>query len=194
MDKPFQTYDDISDAATCAPRLAALRAELAKRGLDGFVVPHCRRAYGRISARPCRAAGLAHRLHRLGRRGGGADGQGGGVRRWPLHAAGARPDRHHRCSSRAIWWRKGRKAGFPIICRRAPSWVTTPGCTPPAWRGASAGRGGESRRHAGRLRHQSHRRGVDRPARAADQRRPCRMPSIWRASRAKPSACAWPKT
>ena len=24
----------------CAPRLAALRAELAKRGLDGFVIPH----------------------------------------------------------------------------------------------------------------------------------------------------------
>src|SRR5450432_2585199 len=40
MDKPFQTYDDTSDAATCAPRLAALRAELARRGLDGFVVPH----------------------------------------------------------------------------------------------------------------------------------------------------------
>ncbi len=42
MDKnsPFQTYDDRSDAATVAPRLAALRAELTKRGLDGFVVPH----------------------------------------------------------------------------------------------------------------------------------------------------------
>jgi Xaa-Pro aminopeptidase len=40
MDKQFQTYDDTSDAATCAPRLAALRAELARRGLDGFVVPH----------------------------------------------------------------------------------------------------------------------------------------------------------
>ncbi len=40
MDKPFQTYDDTSDAAACAPRLAALRAELARRGLDGFVVPH----------------------------------------------------------------------------------------------------------------------------------------------------------
>ena len=40
MDKQFQTYDDTSDAATCAPRLAALRAELASRGLDGFVVPH----------------------------------------------------------------------------------------------------------------------------------------------------------
>ncbi len=42
MDKnaPFQTYDDRSDAAACGPRLAALRAELERRGLDGFVVPH----------------------------------------------------------------------------------------------------------------------------------------------------------
>src|ERR1700759_2540652 len=42
MDKPqsFQTYDSTTDAAQVAPNLAALRAELAKRGLDGFVVPH----------------------------------------------------------------------------------------------------------------------------------------------------------
>ncbi len=41
MDKtgPFQTYENETDAATCAPRLAALRAELARRGLDGFVIP-----------------------------------------------------------------------------------------------------------------------------------------------------------
>src|SRR6202041_667472 len=41
MDKipSFQSFDDQSDAATCAPRLAALRVELAKRGLDGFLVP-----------------------------------------------------------------------------------------------------------------------------------------------------------
>src|SRR6202166_3749505 len=41
MDKipPFQSFDDQSDAATCAPRLAALRAELKKRKLDGFLVP-----------------------------------------------------------------------------------------------------------------------------------------------------------
>src|ERR1700692_1045026 len=41
MDKttPFQSFDDQSDAATCAPRLAALRVELARRGLDGFLVP-----------------------------------------------------------------------------------------------------------------------------------------------------------
>src|ERR1700743_3992389 len=40
MDKnaSFPSVDDRSHAATCAPRLAALRAELAKRGLDGFVV------------------------------------------------------------------------------------------------------------------------------------------------------------
>jgi Xaa-Pro aminopeptidase len=42
MDKhgPFQSFDDLSDAAQCAPRLAALRAELKTRGLDGFVIPH----------------------------------------------------------------------------------------------------------------------------------------------------------
>ncbi|HWY62518.1 MAG TPA: aminopeptidase P family protein [Rhizomicrobium sp.] len=40
MDKMFQNFDDLSDAATCAPRLAALRGELKKRGLDGFVIPH----------------------------------------------------------------------------------------------------------------------------------------------------------
>src|ERR1700723_3260629 len=41
MDKipSFQSFDDQSDAATCAPRLAALRVELARRGLDGFLVP-----------------------------------------------------------------------------------------------------------------------------------------------------------
>jgi len=41
MDKigPFQTYENETDAQTCAPRLAALRAELKRRGLDGFIVP-----------------------------------------------------------------------------------------------------------------------------------------------------------
>src|SRR5256885_16553344 len=39
----FQTFDDPPEAAESAPRLAALRAELARRGLDGFVVPHADR-------------------------------------------------------------------------------------------------------------------------------------------------------
>ena len=40
MDRPYQLFEDLSDAATVAPRLSALRAELTRRGLDGFVVPH----------------------------------------------------------------------------------------------------------------------------------------------------------
>ena len=35
----FQSFEDRSDRAASAPRVAALRAELAGRGLDGFVVP-----------------------------------------------------------------------------------------------------------------------------------------------------------
>jgi Xaa-Pro aminopeptidase len=39
----FQTFDDDSESASTAPRVAALRAELARRGLDGFIVPHADR-------------------------------------------------------------------------------------------------------------------------------------------------------
>src|SRR5580700_10586544 len=39
----FQTFDDPPEAAQAAPRVAALRAELARRGLDGFIVPHADR-------------------------------------------------------------------------------------------------------------------------------------------------------
>jgi Xaa-Pro aminopeptidase len=36
----FQTFDDAAGAAASAPRVKALRTELARRGLTGFVVPH----------------------------------------------------------------------------------------------------------------------------------------------------------
>jgi len=36
---PFQNFDDQSDKSQCGPRLAALRAEMAKQNLDGFIVP-----------------------------------------------------------------------------------------------------------------------------------------------------------
>src|SRR5262245_25286908 len=39
----FQTFDDPADTSESASALAALRAELARRGLDGFVVPHADR-------------------------------------------------------------------------------------------------------------------------------------------------------
>jgi Xaa-Pro aminopeptidase len=39
----FQSFDDPGGAVPTAPRVAALRAELVRRGLDGFVVPHADR-------------------------------------------------------------------------------------------------------------------------------------------------------
>jgi Xaa-Pro aminopeptidase len=39
----FQTFDDTADPASAAPRIAALRAALKRRGLDGFVVPRADR-------------------------------------------------------------------------------------------------------------------------------------------------------
>ena len=39
MNMPFQTFDEQSDASQCAPRLSALRRELAARDIDGFLVP-----------------------------------------------------------------------------------------------------------------------------------------------------------
>src|SRR5580704_17425738 len=35
----FQSFEDRGERAVSAPRIAALRAELARRGLDGFIVP-----------------------------------------------------------------------------------------------------------------------------------------------------------
>ena len=39
----FQTFDDPSGGATSQPRVAALRGEIARRGLDGFIVPRADR-------------------------------------------------------------------------------------------------------------------------------------------------------
>jgi Xaa-Pro aminopeptidase len=39
----FQSFEERSDRASTGSRLAALRAELTRRGLDGFVVPHADR-------------------------------------------------------------------------------------------------------------------------------------------------------
>ncbi|HEY2137290.1 MAG TPA: aminopeptidase P family N-terminal domain-containing protein, partial [Xanthobacteraceae bacterium] len=43
MTARFQSFEDTTDRATSGPRLAQLRAELARRGLDGFVVPRADR-------------------------------------------------------------------------------------------------------------------------------------------------------
>jgi Xaa-Pro aminopeptidase len=42
----FQTFEDANESAKSASRLAALRAELKRRGLDGFIVPRADRHQG----------------------------------------------------------------------------------------------------------------------------------------------------
>src|ERR1044072_8503335 len=42
----FQTFDDANEREASAARLAALRAELKRRGLDGFIVPRADRHQG----------------------------------------------------------------------------------------------------------------------------------------------------
>src|SRR6202043_2247607 len=39
----FQRFDDRTEPAAAPDRVAALRAELRRRGLDGFIVPHADR-------------------------------------------------------------------------------------------------------------------------------------------------------
>src|SRR6202790_5079362 len=48
----FQSFEDRGERAANAPRLAALRAELKRRGLDGFVVPRADR-YQNEYVPPC---------------------------------------------------------------------------------------------------------------------------------------------
>ena len=40
----FQTFDDPPETAATAPRLSALRTELQRRGLTGFIVPRADRS------------------------------------------------------------------------------------------------------------------------------------------------------
>ncbi len=48
----FQSFEDRSERGASAPRLAALRAELKRRGLDGFIVPRADR-YQNEYVPPC---------------------------------------------------------------------------------------------------------------------------------------------
>ncbi|MGA8320504.1 MAG: aminopeptidase P family N-terminal domain-containing protein, partial [Xanthobacteraceae bacterium] len=48
----FQSFEDRGEKGAAAPRLAALRAELKQRGLDGFIVPRADR-YQNEYVPPC---------------------------------------------------------------------------------------------------------------------------------------------
>ena len=142
------------------PRLAALRAELAKRGLDGFVVPHSDQHMGEYL--PAYAERLAWLTAFTGSAGAAVvlkdkaavfvDG------RYTLQVR----NQTDTIAVRAARPGGGRTAGLDS---RSPAEGRQAGLRPlaahPAWRDASESRGGESRRHAGGGGDQSHRRGVD---------------------------------
>ena len=107
----FQTFEDRRTRRRAGPRIAALRAELARRGLTGFIVPRADRYQNEyVPACEERLAWLT-----------GFTGSAGvaivlldravDLRRRPLHAAGARADRSGDLHDRA----PGRHAG--------PTWL-----------------------------------------------------------------------
>ena len=126
----FQTFDEPESGVALTARLSALRDELARRKLTGFVVPRADQQQNEYVAPKRGAAGLADRFYRIGgpRRGAGAG--GGDLRRRPLHAcrresrSTARPGRSSRWSSRR------RRAGFRNTSRLATASASIPGCTP----------------------------------------------------------------
>ena len=102
-----------------AARLVALRSELARRSLAGFVVPLADEHQGEYHPAPCPPPRLADRLHRLGGDRDRAGPQGGPVRRRALHAAGGRGGRRGALRGPPYHRIPRPTTGSPRPCRRA---------------------------------------------------------------------------
>ena len=142
--------------------LSALRGELARQKLDGFVVPRADEHLGEDVPPRRRAPRLADRFHRQRRAGGGAGRQGGGVHGWPLRAAACRADRPGLVGPLP----RDRGAAAHLAGRQRAS------RRPDRLRSAADGRGRPGPLHRCRPDHgagggQSGGRGLDRPAAAA---------------------------
>ena len=133
----FQSFVELGDPSHGFARVSALRAELAKAGLAGFIVPRADEHQNEYVPAKRRAAEMADRICRLGRDRGGAEGRGGAVRRRPLHGAGGEPGgrlgvRVPRTSSTSR-----RPTGSRAISSRATSSAMIPGCIRPTPSSAS---------------------------------------------------------
>jgi len=165
----FQSFEDRAERAASGPRLAALRTELARRGLTGFIVPRSEPPSERIRAGVRAAARLADRLFGLRR-----------IAIVLMERALLFVDGRYtlqareqvgvpRCSPSSTWWRRPRTGGSRRISRPAIGSVTTPCCILSRVRselgkacaaaGANAGRGRArlDRRHLGRSPRAAHR-------------------------------------
>ncbi len=126
----FQSFDDSSERAESARRVAALRAELKRRGLDGFVVPRADRQQNEyLPASEERLAWLT-----------GFTGSAGVAivlaERAALFVDGRYTVQAARRSMRAyfpssIWWTTRPSNGSSRISKAAPSSATIRGCTQP---------------------------------------------------------------
>ena len=109
-------------------RLAALRAEMHRDQLTGFIVPRNDEHQGEYVPL-LGAPRLADRLHRVGGNRRGTERGGGPVRRRPLHDA-KRPTRSMRgCSPFVMSWSNRYRNGSPRNYRPMRDSATTLGCT-----------------------------------------------------------------
>ena len=65
----FQSFDETTDPSHGPARLAALRAELARRDLDGFIVPRADEHQGEYVPKNAERLAWLDRIHRFGRDG-----------------------------------------------------------------------------------------------------------------------------
>ena len=181
----FQTFDDACDRDASAARVAALRAELARRDLDRTDRAARRPASERICAGLRRAARLADRLHRLGRRSRSC------LTTAPCcSSTAATPCRRanrsiSRSSPLRIWSSCRQAAGSSRTSQRRAHRLRSVAAHRRSRREARQGLR-KGRRHAGSGRRQSDRCDLDRPAAAAA--RP------GRAARPAPSPAKTPPT
>src|SRR6202000_2117069 len=90
----FQTFEEPEGGVALSARLSALREELLRRKLTGFVVPRADQQQNEYVAPSEERLDLLGRLHRISWLGDRAGTGSRGFRGWPLYAAGRQAGRH----------------------------------------------------------------------------------------------------
>ena len=180
----FQTFEEPEGGVALTARLSALREELARRKLSGFVVPRADQQQNEyVAPSEERLAWLTGFTGSAGARRGAGPGSRG-VRRRPLHAAGGEAGRRQGLGGRVA----GRAAAGELDLNtpegRRPTRLRPLAAHLRRRRAAGDGLR-QGRRRAGRGRQQPDRYGLDRAAAAAGRagRRP--RPALCRRSRSR---------
>ena len=127
----FQTFEEPESGVALTRAAVGLSRGTGAAEADRIRGSPRRSAAKRICRAFGRAAGLADRLHRIGRPGDRADAGGRGVRRRPLYAAGGKAGRYQGLEHRAAGRSAARKAGWRSISPPATASDLIRGCTLP---------------------------------------------------------------